>query len=99
MPSTSKSDGKSPSSNVAPERVCEMVRLFLSGDVALARARHFELLPLFDALFCETNPIPVKAAIATLGLCSDEIRLPLTRLGEANHERLKVVLKDLGILR
>jgi 4-hydroxy-tetrahydrodipicolinate synthase len=57
------------------------------------------LLPLFDVLFCETNPIPVKAAAAMLGWCSDEIRLPLTRLTEANRERLRVVLKDLGILQ
>jgi 4-hydroxy-tetrahydrodipicolinate synthase len=89
----------STSSNVAPEQVGDLVRAFREGDLASAQQRHYALLPLFDALFCETNPIPVKAAIATLGLCSDEIRLPLTRLGEANHEQLKVVLKDLGILR
>ena len=58
-----------------------------------------ELLPLFDVLFCETNPIPVKAAAAELGWCSPEIRLPLTRITDANLERLKVVLKDLESLR
>ena len=57
------------------------------------------LLPLFDALFCETNPIPVKAAAGELGWCSPEIRLPLTRITDANRERLQVVLKELEILR
>ena len=54
-------------------------------------------MPLFDVLFCETNPIPVKAACAALGLCDDETRLPLTKLTAPNLERLKVILKDLGI--
>ena len=67
------------------------------GDVTRARKLHHELVPLFDVLFCETNPIPVKAACAALGLCDDEIRLPLTRLTAPNLERLKVILKDLGI--
>ncbi len=89
----------STSSNVAPAAMAELVRSFLAGDVAAARQRHYELLPLFDVLFCETNPIPVKAAVSALGLCDDEIRLPLTKLGDANLERLKVVMKDLGILR
>ena len=89
----------STSSNVAPAAMAELVRSFLAGDVAAARQRHYELLSLFDVLFCETNPIPVKAAVSALGLCDDEIRLPLTKLGDANLERLKVVMKDLGILR
>ena len=74
-------------------------RKFLTGDVAAARQRHYELLPLFDVLFCETNPIPLKAACAALGWCEAEIRLPLTTIDDANLERLKVVMKDLGILR
>ncbi|MAG30757.1 MAG: 4-hydroxy-tetrahydrodipicolinate synthase [Deltaproteobacteria bacterium] len=89
----------STTSNVAPTQVCDLVHRFQSGDIPGARVLHFELLPLFDALFCETNPIPVKAAAAALGWCGDEIRLPLTRIGDANLERLKVVLKDLGILQ
>jgi 4-hydroxy-tetrahydrodipicolinate synthase len=89
----------STSANVAPRPMCDLVRRFLSGDVAGAQEIHYQLLPLFDALFCETNPIPVKAAIATLGLCSDEIRLPLTHICEANLENLKVVMTDLGTLQ
>ena len=87
----------STSANVAPAPMCRMVREFKLGNVEAARQIHFELLPLFDALFCETNPIPLKAAVAALGWCSDEIRLPLTKVSEANLEHLKVVMKDLGI--
>jgi 4-hydroxy-tetrahydrodipicolinate synthase len=49
-------------------------------------------------LFCETNPIPVKAALAFMGVCGPEIRLPLTPLSEPHRERLQVVLKELGLL-
>ena len=86
-------------SNVAPNQVLELVRSFVAGEILRARQLHYELLPLFDALFCETNPIPVKAAAAALGWCENEIRLPLTQLGDANLERLKVVMKDVGILQ
>ena len=89
----------STSSNVAPSQMAALVRTFAAGDAAGARALHHELLPLFDALFCETNPIPVKAACAALGWCDGEIRLPMTQITEPNLERLKVVLKDLGILK
>ena len=89
----------STSSNVAPTKMKELVRRFDAGDSAGARALHHELLPLFEALFCETNPIPVKAACAALGWCDGEIRLPMTPITEPNLERLKVVLKDLGILQ
>lgn len=89
----------STSSNVAPEQMCDLVRKFQAGETAGAREIHHRLLPLFDALFCETNPIPVKAAAAALGWCDDEIRLPLTPMTDANLEHLRVVLKDLGIMR
>lgn len=89
----------STTSNVAPRQMGELVRRFQKGDLAGAQAIHYALLPLFDALFCETNPIPVKAAAGVLGWCDPEIRLPLTRITDANLERLKVVLKDLEILR
>ena len=89
----------STSANIAPESMCDLVRRFRAGDLSGAQEIHYRLLPLFDALFCETNPIPLKAAIAALGWCSDEIRLPLTRIGDVHLEHLRVVLKDLGILQ
>jgi 4-hydroxy-tetrahydrodipicolinate synthase len=88
----------STTSNVAPSEMVELVRAFRAGDLARARDVYYRLLPLLDALFCETNPIPVKAAVALLGLISDEIRLPLTPVSEPNRERLRVVLKELALL-
>jgi 4-hydroxy-tetrahydrodipicolinate synthase len=85
-------------SNVAPRQMCELVDSFRRGDAARAREIHHQLLPLYDALFCETNPIPIKAALAIMGLVRDEIRLPLTQITPANRERLQAVLKDTGIL-
>jgi 4-hydroxy-tetrahydrodipicolinate synthase len=86
----------STSSNVAPKQMIELVAAFQSGDTARALAVHQHLLPLFDALFCETNPIPVKAALAIMGLVDPEIRLPLTPITQPNREALQVVLKELG---
>ena len=87
----------STSSNVAPVEMVRLVRAFREGDVEAARACHYRLLPLFDALFCETNPIPVKCALHIMGLCGPEIRLPLTPLTDPNRDRLQVVLKELEL--
>jgi 4-hydroxy-tetrahydrodipicolinate synthase len=75
-----------------------LVRSFRAGDPDTARRCHRRLLPLFDALFCETNPIPVKAALHLAGAIGPEIRLPLTPLSEPHRERLAVVLKELGFV-
>jgi 4-hydroxy-tetrahydrodipicolinate synthase len=75
-----------------------LVRAFRAGDVARARELHYRLLPLFDVLFCETNPIAVKAALALRGLVRDEIRLPLTPATVPNRDRLEAVMKELGLL-
>jgi 4-hydroxy-tetrahydrodipicolinate synthase len=88
----------STSSNVAPAEMVEMVRAFRAGDLERALNLHQRLLPLFDALFIETNPIPVKAALALRGQMGEEIRLPLLPLTEPNRERLQVVMKELGLL-
>ncbi len=84
--------------NVAPSDMVELVRAYKAGDLGRAREAYYRLLPLFDALFCETNPIPVKAALALRGLCTDEIRLPLTPITPPNRERLQVALKEFGLL-
>jgi 4-hydroxy-tetrahydrodipicolinate synthase len=88
----------STSSNVAPAEMVELVRAFRAGDLERARSLHYRLLPLFEALFAETNPIPVKAALALRGLVSEEIRLPLLPLQQPHLQRLQVVMKELGIL-
>ena len=88
----------STTANVAPGDMVELVRAFRSADLARARDIYHHLLPLMDALFCETNPIPVKAALALRGLILDEIRLPLTPLSAPHRDRLQVVLKEFGLL-
>jgi len=88
----------STSSNVVPREMLALVRSFQQGDAAAARAQHLALLPIFDALFCETNPIPVKAALAMLGQIGDEIRLPMTRITPEGGERVRRALLDLGLL-
>jgi 4-hydroxy-tetrahydrodipicolinate synthase len=88
----------STASNVAPADVVELVRAFRSGDLARAQDVYYRLLPLLDALFCETNPIPVKAALAMRGLIREELRLPLVRLSDANRARLQLALKEFGLL-
>ena len=57
-------------SNLMPRKVHDMVRLWMEGDQAASRALQFELYPLIKALFCEVNPIPVKTALAMMGLCA-----------------------------
>lgn len=84
--------------NVAPGEVVDLVRAFRAGDLERARSVHYRLLPLVDALFCESNPIPVKAALAMRGLIHEELRLPLLPISNGNRERLQAVLKELGLL-
>ena len=84
--------------NVAPERMAALVHAMNDGDIERAREVHYELLPLFDALFAETNPIPVKAAVALQGHCSDEIRPPMTRPSADTLAQLDRVLRQLGLL-
>jgi 4-hydroxy-tetrahydrodipicolinate synthase len=79
-------------SNVAPGAVSDMVGALLSGDFERGRELHYELLPLFRALFVETNPIPVKTAASLLGLCSDEMRLPLVPMEGENLRHLQETL-------
>ena len=88
----------STTSNLVPSDMVELVRAFRAGDLERARSTYYRLRPLFDVLFCETNPIPLKSALALRGLISDEIRLPLTPMQPANRERLQVAMKEFGLL-
>ena len=82
-------------SNPEPAAVAKLCRLCLAGDYAAARALHARLVPFFRALFIETNPIPVKAAMALRGLDSGKLRLPLTELDETKLETLKAAMDAL----
>lgn len=85
-------------SNVAPGAVSAMVAALNSGDFDRGRELHYQLLPLFRALFVETNPIPVKAAASLLGLCSDEMRLPLVPMSGENLRKLQEIMDSSGHL-
>lgn len=84
--------------NLIPAEMVSLVRSFQQGDTEAALAIHQRILPLIDAVFCETNPIPVKAAVAMQGLIGEEIRLPLTPISDDNRERLRLLLKEFGLL-
>ena len=84
--------------NIAPFDVANMVEAFNNGDIKKAQALHYKLLPLIKAMFIETNPIPVKTAMGLLGLCSPQLRLPLTPISSENLEKLKKALKNYGLL-
>ena len=86
------------SSNVVPRLMADLVEAALKGDHAKALALQLKLQPLHRALFCESNPIPVKMALHLMGKFPNELRPPLFPRGEANAERLKVELKALGLL-
>ncbi len=81
-------------SNIAPAAVSDMVNALLSGDFERGRELHYDVLPLCRALFVETNPIPVKTAASILGLCSDEMRLPMIPLAGENLDHLRRVIEE-----
>lgn len=85
-------------SNVAPAQTHEICASFFAGDVAKSSRMQIEAIPLIDALFCEVNPIPVKAAMNLMGKEVGPLRLPLTEMEPANQEILKKTMKDYGIL-
>jgi len=85
--------------NCAPKPWAQAVDAMLRGDWAEARRRHYALMPLMRALFLETNPIGVKAAMAMLGLCQDELRLPLLPMTDAPRESLRRAMLEVGALR
>ena len=82
-------------SNVAPAEVTQMVEALQRDDIAMARRLHQRLFPLFKACFAESNPGPVKAALAQMGLCGDTLRLPLVAASEATNTLMQKVLSEL----
>lgn len=85
-------------SNVVPGRIADMCRAALIGDVSGARAICLECSELFQVLFSEVNPVPVKYAMHRLGFCKNELRLPLTPCEVSTAEKLDTVLSRLGLL-
>jgi len=86
-------------SNIIPRQVAQMVRAFAAGNAGQALKLHQKYYPLFKDLFIETNPVPVKAALAMLGQIKEEYRLPLVPMNAKNRGVLEATLKDCGVLR
>ena len=85
-------------SNVMPRETHDMCRCMLDGDFRSAAALQLKLLKLINTLFLEVNPIPVKTACGMMGLCSDEMRLPLCEMEDVHRDALAAAMKDAGLL-
>ena len=85
-------------SNLLPGETSEICHSFMRGDVAKSMQLQSKYLSLINALFCEVNPIPVKAGMELLGLCSDEVRLPLAKADERVRAKVAEALRGLGML-
>ena len=85
--------------NIVPQDVSALTRAFLGGDWKRARELHLKLFPLCQAMFYETNPIPVKTALAMMGKIREEFRLPLSAMTDAYRKKLEAALRAYGILK
>lgn len=85
-------------SNVMPRETHEICSLWFEGKVKESAALQLKLLPLCNALFCEVNPVPVKAALAAMGQCLEEYRLPMCEMEPANKEKLLSCMRDLKLI-
>src|SRR5206468_7679072 len=85
-------------SNEAPAQMSAMIGAALQSDIAKARDLHYKLLPLMNINFIESNPIPVKAALAMMGLIGENYRLPLVKMDTPNRAKLAKVVEEIGLL-
>ena len=85
-------------SNIMPARTVEICDRFFNGDLKGSAALQCALQPLISALFCEVNPIPVKAAMAAMGFCENYVRLPLTPMEEPHWQKLRSLMAEQGLL-
>jgi 4-hydroxy-tetrahydrodipicolinate synthase len=84
--------------NIVPKDTSDMVDAWLTGDTEKARGLFYQLFPLCQAMFYETNPVPVKTSLALMGKIREELRLPLAPMSSANRKKLKKALQDYGLL-
>lgn len=85
-------------SNVMPAQTAEICSRFFAGDVAGSAALQCQLMPLIQALFCEVNPIPVKAAMAAMGYCENYLRMPLSPMESAHFQTLAGIMRSHGLI-
>ena len=84
--------------NIVPDRMKQLTQSALQGEWEVARKLHYELLPLFKGIFLETNPIPIKTAMAMKGMVEETFRLPMCPMSPENRKTLEGILKQLSIL-
>jgi len=84
--------------NIMPKEVADLVDFFNAGKMEEARQLHLKLLKISNAMFIETNPVPVKTALGFMGKCSDDIRLPLAPMSEENSAKLAGIMKEYGLI-
>jgi 4-hydroxy-tetrahydrodipicolinate synthase len=84
--------------NIMPKEVAALVDAFNAGNMVEAKRLHLYLLKISNAMFIETNPVPVKTGVALMGKCSDEVRLPLAPLAAANRAKLTAIMKEYGLI-
>ena len=85
-------------SNLMPRETSKICHDFLDGNIAESTKAQLDLLPLVNALFCEVNPIPVKAAMAAMGYSENSLRLPLTTMEEANEQKLLNLMREQNLI-
>jgi 4-hydroxy-tetrahydrodipicolinate synthase len=85
--------------NIVPRETADLVHAALDGDWKRARDLHYRLFPLARAAFLETNPIPIKEAMAMAGMIEPEFRLPMCRMSDANRDKLRAILKPYGLIK
>ena len=84
-------------SNIIPKQMSDLCAKFFIGDLFAARAIHQKYIKLFDSMFCEVNPIPVKTALSIMDLCAEEFRLPMCKMGINNKSTLKKILDEYAL--
>ena len=85
-------------SNPMPKKTMEICDKFFAGDVEGAAKLQCEMLPMINALFCETNPIPVKFAMSKMGFCENYVRLPLVTMEKSHADKLEMLMKEQGVI-
>jgi 4-hydroxy-tetrahydrodipicolinate synthase len=81
-----------------PSAVAQLVDAFITGDLETARQLHLKTLKISNAMFIESNPVPVKTALGLMGKCSDEVRLPLCPMSDANKAKLAGIMKEYKLI-
>jgi len=86
-------------SNILPAETSRMANLALEGKFREASEIQLKLLPFINALFSETSPIPIKAAMAKVGMLADEVRLPLIPMTDGPREKMYAIMRELGLIK